>query len=759
MSVSTIDINLDRSDPVYYAGEVVRGTVALETTGSLNCRGFHIHLQARARVLWFGEGTAQGNNRREGSTLFQSQRHTLVGNYYKTVLLDEAGVDADFDVVPNSGILRIPCDFEEHDDKKFKLIVRVMDYDWKLGDDLLGEILLKVSPLVEAPNKTTFKLSRQGRPEQGQITLSAKWLPFESVFPMASRSGERVSSEAIKPVCLELTIHNATGLRRTCTLGQNNVYCQVYRIPKETAIKRGKGLPDPSTKMTIVKGRSVYPFAFALRTDAPGSAELPVLGSARLRYDLYAHIDRAFSNDPSRKLVVTVIPNRPVPLVKLLGPVFHIQRDQPILKRQMCGCRTGQIKGLVSIHLSLNRRSFAPGELIDLIASSVEYPPSQTLSVTVFLVLHVEMSTSTGQQTTKRHYTTLWSSPLPPNSQRSLSQLGLTSEMIRMPPVFPCFDGGVPAPSSRHFACLRWSYTIDLVVAPTKESALVGDGVASSSIPILVAAAPPHEHILHQLAQSGAPPPEELQSPAMQTPFSIFADAISNNDPSDTTPWIMGPECGGSLLPATGFSETAFTFDEEEDAGAIGGETPVYVPLIHTSAATGRSTPPKQPLQPTQVPPSTSTAAAASLEEEFLNAETTTPESGGTVEALLHALSNNSNDISKDKRRIIGAWMLRHYHSPSSSLSPTDVGSVLSTVTSVLEQPSVTVTLLEGGLAEHLTCAHICAAVQACPYQKAPVAKLMARLARDPEQQHTVLALMDTSFERRAVEQAFRSHS
>ena len=149
MSVSRMDIQLDRPDPLYYAGEVVRGTVAIETTGNMKCRGFHIRLQARARVLWIDEGTAQGSNLREGSTLLQSQQQTFVGNYYKTALLDEAGPMRTlilYQIVGSCGFR----DFEKHDNKKFKVIVRVMDYDRELGNDLLGEVLLKVSPLVQA---------------------------------------------------------------------------------------------------------------------------------------------------------------------------------------------------------------------------------------------------------------------------------------------------------------------------------------------------------------------------------------------------------------------------------------------------------------------------------------------------------------------------------------------------------------------------------------------------------------------------------
>jgi hypothetical protein len=280
MSVSKLEIQLERASGVYYAGEVVRGTVALETSGSkeVTCRGFRVRLQGRARVHWH---TGSGDNRHDydGSTLFQSQRHTLAGNFHRTALLDEAGEDADFEIVPYSGVMRIPC--QGHEEQNLKLIVRVMDYDFGKRDDLLGEIVLDVPSLAQARQQQSFPLTRKGKPEKGEVTLSAKWLPFDAVFPTASRSGERVSMT--QSMVLELTVHKATGLRKADWVGKNDVYCQVYRIPNGTTLNLSKALPVPSKEMKLPAGRTVYPFAFALRSDAPGSAELNVWDYAHVR--------------------------------------------------------------------------------------------------------------------------------------------------------------------------------------------------------------------------------------------------------------------------------------------------------------------------------------------------------------------------------------------------------------------------------------------------------------------------------------------
>ena len=184
-----------------------------------------------------------------------------------------------------------------------------------------------------------------------------------------------------------------------------------------------------------------------------------------------------------------------------------------------------------------------------------------------------------------------------------------------------------------------------------------------------------------------------------------------------------------------GVPKTTLTFDEEEDAGAI-GENPLYVPLVHTVPAATSTSP-----QQTQFP-----------SPAFDEANEKNNDSSGTVEALLIALSNDS---SIDKHQTVGEWIRDHPKS-ASSLSPEHVGSILSKVTFSLVQSSVAMALTT---VPHLTCAHICAAVRACPYQKAQVAEIMAPMATDPDQKPTVLALIDYAFERQAVEQSFRSAS
>ena len=120
----------------------------------------------------------------------------------------------------------------------------------------------------------------------------------------------------------------------------------------------------------------------------------------------------------------------------------------------------------------------------------------------------------------------------------------------------------------------------------------------------------------------------------------------------------------------------------------------------------------------------------------------------GTLSSLLRALN-----ASPDTRLTVGQWV-RDYPQETQGLSPHEVGQILSRVNFALEQPSVAGELTAGMLAS-LTCAHVGAAVRACPHQAAEVARVMAPAVQDPEQKEDVLALIEYSFERQSVAHCF----
>ena len=200
----------------------------------------------------------------------------------------------------------------------------------------------------------------------------------------------------------------------------------------------------------------------------------------------------------------------------------------------------------------------------------------------------------------------------------------------------------------------------------------------------------------------------------------------------------QGPEDGGCLVHAIGVPEAIASYDEEEDGGTI-GENPPYVPLVH--AVFDITSELQSPALPVLEAQAVSRSQNDSSDDNHIT---------NAMEALLAAL-----DVSIDKRQTVGQW-IRDHPAHADCLTPQHVGNILSKVQFSLEQPSVSAELAVG-LKQNLTCAHVCAAVQACPYQQAEVARVMAPFVQDPDHKASVLALIDWRFEREIVADSFPS--
>jgi hypothetical protein len=319
----------------------------------------------------------------------------MFGNYYNTSILDNAGTDAIFGSASGDGIMYIPCNGTESLD----LIVRVMDYDFGKRDDLLGEIVLNARELVSSEAEQSFPLTRFGKPEKGEITLSARIIPLDALFPASRPSAFRGGK--YDSIC-ELRAHKATGLRKADFLGKNDVYVQAYRTPQGGA-DRTKTLPGPDKSTILPAGVLEFPFAFPIRPDAPGTAELRVGDWAYIRYTLYANIDIAWWMDPSVKRAITVIASYPKPPPQLLYPIAYTA-DTPVRMSSCCcfPCLTGI--GSVVVKATLGRQVYAPGEVLDLLAT-VRNDTSSPMEVSLEVVCYALLRTTTQLSQAAHHFT------------------------------------------------------------------------------------------------------------------------------------------------------------------------------------------------------------------------------------------------------------------------------------------------------------------------------------------------------------------
>lgn len=136
----------NNNNGVFWAGETIEGFVLLTISSQVTCRGVKIKLQGEGHCYW---ETGSGDNKREytGHRSYVNSRQTLVGNFYPTECLSNAGEAAFWDPETGGGDMAVPI--EDGNWADIALAVRVMDYDWGKKDDLLGDVMVFGSELSE----------------------------------------------------------------------------------------------------------------------------------------------------------------------------------------------------------------------------------------------------------------------------------------------------------------------------------------------------------------------------------------------------------------------------------------------------------------------------------------------------------------------------------------------------------------------------------------------------------------------------------
>ncbi|GAX19461.1 hypothetical protein FisN_19Hh033 [Fistulifera solaris] len=478
-----IRFDLERPNGAYFAGEVVRGTVTIQAPG-LKCKGAFLTFDASSRVHWY-EGSGDDRQEFRAKTILQAQCETLHAPISRTTYLEDSGRDAYFDKVPNSGILRIPCDLsEEH---HFPLVVRVSGRDRGTQEMILGEILLNVSNLVSLGTKETFQLTKNGRNKNrcASITLSARILPYDEVypmqeqadFPMKSQADASISSLWLKPLCLILRVHEATGLSKAW-LTQNDVCVKAYRLAK--AVTPGKMIHLPDEAVTA-------PFAFALRADAPGSAEFPQLSphKCQVQYSLRARIYTTNWRDPKAEIIIYVTPRLLPPHVSLWTPARIETMDQPIYNYCYCGWYCCKSSGLISTKLHLERLVYAPDEAVRIAVND----------------------------SSPKHF-----------SIQDLDGI----EQVQIPLICPSFNGGIPQPFTKDwYPCLRWSYTLEIRVGISRDFINTKKSVFCR-VPILVSRA--HRNPDQMETVSGVSPVAMTNALAFLETYGVPASEAENEE-------------------------------------------------------------------------------------------------------------------------------------------------------------------------------------------------------------------------------------
>lgn len=731
-------VELDRKNRIYFPGEVVTGLVRLKVPPSSSveqqqlCRGVYWKLLAKSHVLWV-EGSGDSEVLRYGDTIFQHERRTLLGPYHRSFILS------------GNNIMVIPCSRQQ---RQQQLVVQAVTFNpRKKETKVFGEILVDLKDFDNSSGPRSYPLLINKK--QTEIFLSGEW-------ETESLHGRDEASE-----CFRLCVHKLVGVAQVLQV-------RVHLSMEASLPKQDKSTNDDET--VLPQGETVFPFRFKIREDSPGSANwvVPSRGRAYVSFAVSASVDMKLARNnscPSSVELLTVFSNHPKPLPALLSP-FHAEKLDQIM--HSCHClRSGKRDGLVSIRLALARLAFAPGEAVELMGSQVTNDASVALPLRIILRCHIERrhlpNTDIIPNKVRRDFVLLEAEV--PGKQTVLVKSLAGSSEVRIPAVFPSFGGGVeevdsvtvPELPSKRFACLRWSYTLEIRVGGDKRDWVTG---IYCRTPVLICTAPPYA------AQVEAARHQRHDLQELMGPMSIFEYAATRSqEDCDTAPALGGPDGGGTLVVAEQ-SGSNWTGDfknqwkeilqhqlELGQAQRIDLEPFISKAIVH-SFDPGAS--PVVELYGSQGAFETSEPKSQSSASAHL--ESSNPPVGSATSGLLdlEELLLAMED-SPDNRAIVHNWV-RCHPDKAHQLLPQHVAAIVSRVTFSLDRMEILKELVTAlNMQNALTCEHILVVMDVCPFEKAEVARLMAPSANDPENKERVLNQIEWQLEREAVDRLFPS--
>lgn len=329
---------------VFLPGDTIKGVLHVETNKDITCRALRIRMRGEGHS-YFVTGSGKHRKLRTGSKVYVNSRKDLWGHMYKTQVLDNAGTTAVFGCPwdPTEGHLHMTL----HKDQRF-VIVRVMDYDWGVKDDLLGEYCIDINDCV-GKGVLEVALQRKGKVEKGTVTFSVEW-------------DSNIISQADSPDARRvlLKVFRACNLRSADWGGKNDVYIQAYAVPVGQTVKEGHAMPEPLTKAVFPPTSCEFPFEFTLPYDLPSSE--CISGGNHVVYSLYANFDVPYKYDLSTRVFFHVI--APVAAAMYMQPQTSVVSK--VLHRQLLGCiplscfaPIGQLQCVITS----DRSAYAPGEV------------------------------------------------------------------------------------------------------------------------------------------------------------------------------------------------------------------------------------------------------------------------------------------------------------------------------------------------------------------------------------------------------------
>lgn len=423
------EFTVSLNKPAFFAGEKLSGQVRLVTTTPIKCRSVQLRIYGKARAAFY---TGSGDNRelRDHNFFYWREQMTLWGPYYRTDELEGAGANAIFGSpwAPNEGVLEMPLA-----DPSRAHVLRVMDEDWPVRDDLLGEALFTPYDLLDK-GEVTLALRRKGNELPSTVTLIA----------------ELVGAGVLTKGRLQLRILRAQQLRSADWFSKNDVYVQVYVAPEgEGTLSMNRALPEPSRELVLPPGTHEWNIPeMVLPDDVPASFEGRAEVSSYVRYEAAAVIDVRMGFDRFSRTTFTVCPRLPSTLPQLLAPLQAPEMYKTVFKpcylppfccHEDCACfelTCLDEEGKVTLSCSISRSGGMPGEVVLLEAAGYN-GTQKTCHLTAGLQLHGRLWAE-GRTRTFSHTTQLMSKVI-----SDASSFNIKNEPLVIPLAAASYHGGL----------------------------------------------------------------------------------------------------------------------------------------------------------------------------------------------------------------------------------------------------------------------------------------------------------------------------
>jgi hypothetical protein len=402
------------------------------------------------------------------------EQHTVWGAVFATAPVYNAGANCVWGPAwaPSEGDVVMPLRAA----KGSHVALRVLDYDFGMRDDVLGECLVDVDAVLAAggapvtlPLMRKQGLLRTYGPQlvagaASVVTLSAVAEPDAGpdVAPEWHQGARRV----------RLRLHAALNLRSADLVGSNDVYVKLWELDPAD-LQPGAPLPEPPAKATMPQARATtFPFEFTLPVNLPSTLEgVPGVDYGFVRCSVYAHIDIAWRLNPSARAFISICQPVPASLPRLLAPVgaagSHTVYGLRCCAACCCDCclrccgagccenRSNPL-GDVSLEASLSRAAFAPGEDLPLAALRAFNGTATPVVLRIELVRDFSLTTyALPSWRTTRTAVTIFEAAVPPGAAVELAP------RVTVPLLAPDYHGAPPGSQDYppHYRSLgaRWS--------------------------------------------------------------------------------------------------------------------------------------------------------------------------------------------------------------------------------------------------------------------------------------------------------------